>query len=68
MRCSVCNKKIPFVFQAASTCRCGKIVCAKHKSEASHQCTFDWKKFGHEQLSNKLIIKNLLSDQKIQRI
>ncbi len=55
-RCAVCNKKIPSIFLKINTCKCGKIVCSKHKSEASHGCTFDWKNYGCKELSNKLII------------
>lgn len=56
LRCVVCNKKIPSIFLKINECKCGKIVCSQHKSEASHACTFDWKSHGCKELSNKLII------------
>ncbi len=48
-RCFVCNKKlglIPF------SCRCNTTIkfCSIHRYPDSHNCQFDWKKEGREQL------------------
>ena len=53
-RCCVCNKRIPSLFISISVCRCGKMVCAKHKSEKLHNCTFDWKNYGESILKESL--------------
>lgn len=54
MRCQICNKKLSPLFTAMHTCRCGKVVCSVHKSESSHNCTFNWRKHGANILTDKL--------------
>ena len=38
-KCAICKKK-HFII---NICRCGKIVCLKHRYPDTHNCTFDFK-------------------------
>jgi len=47
-RCWQCNKKVGLLgFQ----CRCGFFFCGDHRYADTHDCVFDYKTFGREQLS-----------------
>ena len=54
-RCVVCNKKI-FTPAAAlrAYCKCEKFYCYKHQFPEDHNCTFDYKSEGIEELKKKL--------------
>ena len=54
-RCHACKKKVGLT---ALTCRCGGIFCGQHRYSDKHDCTFDYKKLGKEQLIklNPLIV------------
>lgn len=67
-RCAICNKKIAIIFLKVNECKCGKLLCSRHKSEASHACTFDWKKYGASQLAQKLIIESSKKSKGLQRL
>jgi len=47
-RCWRCNRKVGLLgFQ----CRCGFYFCGDHRYADTHDCAFDYKTFGREQLS-----------------
>ncbi|XP_076439292.1 uncharacterized protein LOC143278144 [Babylonia areolata] len=46
-RCHTCRKKVGLTgFQ----CRCGGLFCSLHRYSDKHQCTFDYKEHGQEQI------------------
>ena len=47
-RCHHCNKKVGLT---ALACRCGGIFCGLHRYSDKHDCTFDYKHHGKEQLA-----------------
>ncbi len=50
LKCEVCKKKLgltPF------TCRCKGNFCAIHRYETEHNCNFDHKTFGRQQLEKE---------------
>ena len=51
-RCSHCNKKIGIL---GIKCRCGKLCCTSHVTAEAHNCTFDYKTTGQQQLSTMLV-------------
>ncbi len=58
-KCNICKKKLglmPF------KCRCEDIFCSIHRYESEHNCTFDHKTFGRQQLEkdNKKIVADKL--------
>lgn len=46
-RCWICNKKVGL---AGFECRCGYIFCAQHRYAEQHNCDFDFKTTGRDQL------------------
>ncbi|KAG8198956.1 hypothetical protein JTE90_001756 [Oedothorax gibbosus] len=46
-RCGVCNKKLGLT---ATPCRCEGIFCAIHRYDREHNCTFDYKGVGAEEI------------------
>jgi hypothetical protein len=61
-RCRVCNKRVGLT---GFDCRCGGLFCATHRYDTAHDCTFDYKTAGREQLrkSNPQVVS-----EKIQPI
>uniref|UniRef100_A0A6C0AYA9 AN1-type domain-containing protein n=1 Tax=viral metagenome TaxID=1070528 RepID=A0A6C0AYA9_9ZZZZ len=56
-RCMVCNKKINLIgFQ----CKCKNFFCSKHQYPDTHNCTFDYKKYGKKiiEKENPIIISS----------
>jgi len=47
-RCASCNKKVGLT---GFVCRCGSTFCGTHRYSDKHECTFDYKTAGREQLS-----------------
>ncbi len=47
-----CNKKIGIL---GIKCRCGKTCCTSHVTAELHECTFDYKTVGQQQLSTMLV-------------
>lgn len=47
-RCSSCRKKVGLT---GFRCRCGDLFCGRHRYSDSHDCSFDYKAFGREQIS-----------------
>jgi len=39
-KCQICSKKSLITV----TCKCGKILCLKHRDATFHRCTHDYKK------------------------
>ncbi|GFU39117.1 zinc finger A20 and AN1 domain-containing stress-associated protein 9 [Nephila pilipes] len=54
-KCFVCNKKLGLT---AITCRCGGLFCSVHRYDKEHDCSFDYKSMGAEEIrkNNPLII------------
>ena len=48
-KCKKCKKKKLILIK----CRCGNSFCLEHKCAEHHNCTFDYKKFGQEQLDKE---------------
>ena len=53
MKCFVCKKNHVIVF----TCKCGKIVCVKHRMQEDHECVQEQELFKVESYSKDKIIK-----------
>lgn len=55
-RCSFpdCKKKLSLIDREMGKCLCTGIYCIKHRSETSHNCTFNWGSYQKQQLTDKL--------------
>ena len=51
-RCGQCNKKVGIL---GIKCRCGQLYCTSHVTAETHNCTFDYKTLGQQQLSTMLV-------------
>uniref|UniRef100_A0A6B2LSZ0 AN1-type domain-containing protein n=1 Tax=Arcella intermedia TaxID=1963864 RepID=A0A6B2LSZ0_9EUKA len=51
-RCNLssCNKKIGYT---GYTCHCGSTFCATHRYAKEHNCTFDYKTLGRQELAKR---------------
>jgi hypothetical protein len=49
-RCQECNKKLGIM---EYKCRCGKAFCISHLQAEKHNCIFDYKTDGKEQLKRE---------------
>ncbi|CAD5172175.1 unnamed protein product [Musa acuminata subsp. malaccensis] len=47
-RCSTCRKKVGLT---GFRCRCGDLFCASHRYSDTHDCSFDYKAAGREQIA-----------------
>lgn len=47
-RCASCKKKLGLT---GFTCRCGSLFCSIHRYSDKHQCDFDYKALGAEEIS-----------------
>lgn len=47
-KCSICAKRIPLGMEF--TCRCDMLLCANHRTAEAHQCSFDYKSIGRQEL------------------
>lgn len=61
-RCMSCSKKIGLT---AFKCRCGYSYCNSHRYSDQHDCPFDYKKMGREQVAKA---NPLVQAQKIEKI
>ncbi|UYV76459.1 ZFAND6 [Cordylochernes scorpioides] len=54
-RCHVCRKKVGLT---GFTCRCGGLFCSLHRYSNEHDCTFDYRNLGAEEIrkNNPLVI------------
>ncbi|XP_055932791.1 protein starmaker-like [Argiope bruennichi] len=59
-KCFVCNKKLGLT---AFTCRCGGLYCSQHRYDKEHDCNFDYKSMGAEEIrkNNPLIVAEKIS-------
>lgn len=46
-KCNVCNVRLGL---CAIKCRCGGYYCAKHRYDKEHNCTFDYRSMGAEEI------------------
>lgn len=61
-KCLMCKKKVGLT---GFTCRCGGLYCSVHRYSNEHQCTFDYREAGAEEIRrNNPVIKG----EKIQKI
>ena len=49
-RCSQCGKKLTLA--GTFTCRCGRLLCTKHRYAETHTCTYDYKTEGRRELKH----------------
>ncbi|CAL9120790.1 unnamed protein product [Musa textilis] len=47
-RCSTCQKKVGLT---GFRCRCGDLFCGRHRYTDTHDCSFDYKAFGREEIA-----------------
>ena len=47
-RCSSCRKKVGLT---GFRCRCGDLFCSRHRYSETHDCSFDYKAMGREEIS-----------------
>lgn len=59
----VCKKKL---FLSDFPCKCSKIFCSAHRAPEVHECTFDFKKLGNEELAKR--IGSAVVGNKVDRI
>jgi len=61
-RCLSCKKKVGLT---GFTCRCGGLFCSIHRYSDKHECTFDYKELGAEEIrkSNPVVVAS-----KVQKI
>merc|ERR1712173_552382 len=54
-RCLGCKKKVGLT---GFTCRCGGLFCSLHRYSDKHDCNFDYKKLGAEEIkkSNPIVV------------
>ena len=59
-RCAICNKKLGLM---GFLCKCDGIFCTAHRYSDAHNCSFDYKTQGKEQLakSNPVVIPQKIS-------
>ncbi|VDP11869.1 unnamed protein product [Soboliphyme baturini] len=61
-RCETCEKRLGLT---GFECRCGSMFCAVHRYSDMHECTFDYKALGAEEIRrNNPVIQN----EKIQKL
>ena len=49
-RCFVCRKKVGLT---GFECRCGSLFCSLHRYADKHECSFDYKKMGREEIQKR---------------
>jgi len=61
-RCAVCRKKVGLT---GFECRCGGLFCAVHRYSDKHNCTFDYREMGAQEIrrNNPVVV-----GEKIQKI
>ncbi|KAI3813002.1 hypothetical protein L1987_17715 [Smallanthus sonchifolius] len=47
-RCSTCNKKVGVM---GFKCKCGEIFCGSHRYPEEHDCEFDFKRSGRDDIA-----------------
>ncbi|KAL0881529.1 hypothetical protein ABMA27_001376 [Loxostege sticticalis] len=61
-RCAVCRKKVGLT---GFECRCGGLFCAVHRYSDKHECSFDYRELGAQEIrrNNPVVVS-----QKIHKI
>jgi hypothetical protein len=65
-KCSVC--KIKLGLTGGIQCRCGETLCASHIAGDSHGCSFDYRIFAQSTLSKQLVIPDLISTGRLEKL
>ncbi|KAL6865000.1 hypothetical protein ACP4OV_016151 [Aristida adscensionis] len=47
-RCNVCRKRVGLT---GFRCRCGELFCPRHRHSETHNCSFDYKTAGREEIA-----------------
>ncbi|TVU49559.1 hypothetical protein EJB05_00872, partial [Eragrostis curvula] len=47
-RCNICRKRVGLT---GFRCRCGDLFCPRHRHSETHNCTFDYKTAGREEIA-----------------
>tara|TARA_Y100001935_G_C17098220_1_gene404652 strand:- start:101 stop:358 length:258 start_codon:yes stop_codon:yes gene_type:complete len=53
-RCLICNKKLGLI--GGFECRCGGLFCNLHRSENTHDCSFNFAEAGMNGLAGRLVV------------
>ena len=53
-KCSICKKKLSLVEKEIGKCKCKNYYCAKHRSSAAHECSYDYQTEKKETLKEKM--------------
>lgn len=61
-RCEKCNKKVGFT---GFECRCGGMFCGIHRYSDMHECTFDYKTLGAEEIKKN---NPVIAKEKIEKL
>ncbi|XP_020228935.1 zinc finger A20 and AN1 domain-containing stress-associated protein 7 [Cajanus cajan] len=61
-RCSICNKKVGLT---GFVCKCGSTFCGTHRYPEEHQCSYDFKAAGKEEISQA---NPVVKSDKVKRI
>jgi len=61
-RCQLCNKKVGLT---GLECRCGGLFCAVHRYSDKHDCSFDYRQLGAEQIRKS---NPVVAPEKIRKI
>ncbi|XP_007015853.2 PREDICTED: zinc finger A20 and AN1 domain-containing stress-associated protein 3 [Theobroma cacao] len=61
-RCLACKKRVGLT---GFTCRCGMVFCGTHRHPEQHDCTFDFKEMGKEQIAKA---NPVVKGEKLQKI
>ena len=52
-RCKSCNKKLELI---PFNCRCGDYYCTQHRYAEEHNCSYNYRELGYQQLSTTNIL------------
>ncbi|KAH7561225.1 hypothetical protein ACOSP7_016130 [Xanthoceras sorbifolium] len=61
-RCLTCRRRVGLT---GFNCRCGSVFCGTHRYPEQHQCTFDFKEMGKEQIAKA---NPVVKGQKLHKI
>ncbi|XP_031251108.1 zinc finger A20 and AN1 domain-containing stress-associated protein 3-like [Pistacia vera] len=61
-RCLTCRRRVGLT---GFKCRCGSLFCGTHRYPEQHQCTFDFKEMGKEQIAKA---NPVIKAEKLQKI
>ncbi len=61
-RCATCRRRVGLT---GFHCRCGSLFCGSHRYPEQHECSFDFKEIGKEQIAKA---NTVIKAEKIQKI